>query len=1116
MRDVYLSHISNDKVRVRRLAERLQNAGVRVWLDEWILKTNDEVRSPSELGLANSRIVIVCLSEEYLLSEEAGRVLSAAKRARQEQILLLMDDCASLEAFSGSLVIDFRNETQDAFNEVLVACLPKGEAPKVEQSAVPQGIVESFELLATLDQTINLPASSANTFTIWGIKAIVAGGLDGSVKLRDLAAASKEWQILYMHKGSINGISISRDGRYLLSASEDGTIKLFDLSRMALVRVFATRGKPAKSVSLLPNGLDVFSLWDSPGHDAELRDLASGSCIWKAETSHGKQTSTFVSLDGKMGVSGSGTLMQFWNMRSGKCFHSIVGHSATINMIDITSDGNYAVSCSNDRTIKIWNFHEKSCLGSLEGHEGTVDTIAISPDGSIIASASAQDRSVRLWNFSSGSCLKVLTYGVYSILKNVAFAQDGRLFVLETAARKIYSYRVKQSNSQEAATETHRYINAKVVLVGESGAGKTALANRLISDEFVKTSSTHGMQVWRLNLPLESKESLEREVLLWDLAGQEDYRLIHQLFLDETALAVVLINPQKQDPFIEVEDWLRALDTALAARDLRRKVVKILVASRMDVGGLRISSRKLNRFLREKDFCGFLPTSAMRGDNCSDQLNGSSPSALKKHILLHIPWNELPWTATPKLISDIKSSVLSMKERGGRRLLRLSEITTSLKDAADINSPSETDIGTAVILLGNHGLVKVLKFGELVLLHPELISSYASALIRAARENIDEIGCIRERDIYSTSFDFHGVNRLDRADEELLLHAIVQMLLDHALCILESADGESLLVFPSQYRRERPIPSFPEVLVSYTFSGERQVIYATLVVRLWYSRVFDQKELWQNAAEFRTSKGQVIGFRMRDLSEEDACVDIFSELGVPDELKVVFFEFVYNHLSKYGENIRRDRRYVCPQCSKLVVDSNVIRERLDNGKKFVFCQRCDTKIPLIDHIERRLTENPITSKVISLDETATQELLNQSLEQILIGHMMAICGEANQIFRPSPMFDFGIDGEVEFRDDDGDPSGRKIYVQLKNGKSYLRTRKRDEKEVFDIQKDRHLEYWRNQPVDVYLVISDEQENIRWMNITRYIKKAPRSRQIIFVGEKLDAQAIRRARAEHLL
>ena len=153
-----------------------------------------------------------------------------------------------------------------------------------------------------------------------------------------------------------------------------------------------------------------------------------------------------------------------------------------------------------------------------------------------------------------------------------------------------------------------------------------------------------------------------------------------------------------------------------------------------------------------------------------------------------------------------------------------------------------------------------------------------------------------------------------------------------------------------------------------------------------------------------------------------------------------------------------------------------------------------------------------------MDEPATRELDTQVLEQILIGHMMAIAGEANQIFRPVTMFDHGIDGEVEFKDDDGEASRKRIYIQLKSGNSYLRSRKRDGSEVFDVSNARHLEYWVNQQVDVYLVIRQTDETggghaIRWMNVTRYLKarKDKTSRQIIFTGEKLDMEAVWKVR-----
>ena len=125
----------------------------------------------------------------------------------------------------------------------------------------------------------------------------------------------------------------------------------------------------------------------------------------------------------------------------------------------------------------------------------------------------------------------------------------------------IHVYRLTGDRAAQPAEATRRYVNAKVVLIGEGTVGKTSLAHRLIEDRYVVRDRTHGMNVWPLDLPLPPDATLQREALLWDLAGQEDYRLIHRLFLEETALALLLINPQKDDPFAEAGDWLKSLET---------------------------------------------------------------------------------------------------------------------------------------------------------------------------------------------------------------------------------------------------------------------------------------------------------------------------------------------------------------------------------------------------------------------------------------------------------------------------------------------------------------------------------------------------------------------------
>jgi hypothetical protein len=266
------------------------------------------------------------------------------------------------------------------------------------------------------------------------------------------------------------------------------------------------------------------------------------------------------------------------------------------------------------------------------------------------------------------------------------------------------------------------------------------------------------MNVWRLDLPIEEKKGMEREALLWDLAGQEDYRLIHQLYLDETALALVLFNPQKDDPFAETVDWLKALCAAVD-KNKPGRAVKLLIAARTDVGSVKVSQKKIDRFLGEHGFAAYLPTSAKTGDNCSDNMNQNQPSPLKQLITRHIPWSHLAWTSTPQVLRELKNAVLEMKEEK-LGLLRFPELVQRLKHKLPKEVFEEEDVRTAISLLSNHCLVMPLQFGDLVLLHPEILNGYASAVIRAARTHIDEIGCVRQEDVFQRRIDFTGVESL--------------------------------------------------------------------------------------------------------------------------------------------------------------------------------------------------------------------------------------------------------------------------------------------------------------------------------------------------------------------
>jgi len=133
---------------------------------------------------------------------------------------------------------------------------------------------------------------------------------------------------------------------------------------------------------------------------------------------------------------------------------------------------------------------------------------------------------------------------------------------------------------------------------------------------------------------------------------------------------------------------------------------------------------------------------------------------------------------------------------------------------------------------------------------------------------------------------------------------------------------------------------------------------------------------------------------------------------------------------------------------------------------------------------------------------------NESRELFLVGEAFRVTAEAGHIFRPTPNSDWGIDGEIEFKNEHGEASGDRVYLQLKSGDSYLRKRKRDGKEIFSIKK-RHAEYWQSHAYPVLLVIRESRGRTRWMNVTEYLQRHGATvRQIEFQGEPFTVEIVK--------
>ena len=98
--------------------------------------------------------------------------------------------------------------------------------------------------------------------------------------------------------------------------------------------------------------------------------------------------------------------------------------------------------------------------------------------------------------------------------------------------------------------------------------------------------------------------------------------------MDETALAVLVFDGQKEDLFETLGQWDRDL-----TRASRKAFSKLLVAGRVDAGGLRVSRSQVETFAKERGFLRLLETSAKTGIGCEE---------LKQAILDGIRWEDIP------------------------------------------------------------------------------------------------------------------------------------------------------------------------------------------------------------------------------------------------------------------------------------------------------------------------------------------------------------------------------------------------------------------------------------------------------------------------------------------
>ncbi|KAK6995796.1 WD40-repeat-containing domain protein [Favolaschia claudopus] len=252
-----------------------------------------------------------------------------------------------------------------------------------------RGAEDEISYLFDGEATIN----SLSVLSRDGVDQLVSGSSDGIVRIWDLSG-SKSWIAKYRgHSGPVECIRPTSDGLYILSASVDRTIRLWDATMTGV-----QGSEEFVMVVQIPENID---------------HIASGS-------THGK--------------------IALWNTDDGSLVYEVNAHSGSVLSLSFSNNDKLIASSSVDQTICILNSRDGSNFALLKGHTDEVYTAQFSADDSLLVSASPDSRAI-IWD--------VVTHRQkYSLVHNsgvgvASFSSDDKLICSGTLDGEIHIWNVE-------------------------------------------------------------------------------------------------------------------------------------------------------------------------------------------------------------------------------------------------------------------------------------------------------------------------------------------------------------------------------------------------------------------------------------------------------------------------------------------------------------------------------------------------------------------------------------------------------------------------------------------------------------------------------------------------
>lgn len=295
-------------------------------------------------------------------------------------------------------------------------------------------------------------------------------------------------EVLKGHKAGVTWVLFTPDGKKLISASHDGTIRVWDWKRRKSERVMTGHPQSVRMLSLLDSTKLASASWDGT---VRIWNWRTGKLLEVLPAGVGKLHAIVASSNRRWIVAGGERGLTVWKMGKAKWLRRrySIGHVRTLAFHP------------DDRTLAIGDAHGKIWLWDvasgwvkgfrsfpLNAHKGAVTALAFNPDGTLLLSG-GEDAALLVWELIDGALFLTRRLEGWHLkeIRALSFRPDGR---------------IAASCSMDDTLRIWRTDDWTVVFTRKGGQNwSLALAFSPFDDLLASASKDETVKVWRLRLP---------------------------------------------------------------------------------------------------------------------------------------------------------------------------------------------------------------------------------------------------------------------------------------------------------------------------------------------------------------------------------------------------------------------------------------------------------------------------------------------------------------------------------------------------------------------------------------------------------------------------------------